>query len=97
MSLPDGFQVFTDPALAIDPDEVLRFQGYKRGRDVPGPDVRALFDAALAEGRTLMAPRAVIRWAPVTRVAADALEVEGRTLTIPRIGDRKSTRLNSSH
>ena len=86
MSLPHGPQVLTDPALAIDPDEVLRFQGYKRGRDVPGPDVRALFDAALAEGRRLMAPRAVIRWAPVTRVTDDALEVEGRTLTIPRIG-----------
>ncbi len=84
--LPAGLQVLGAPALAIDPDEVLRFQGYKRGRDVPGADVRALFDAALAEGRRLMAPRAVIRWAPVTRVAADALEVEGQTLTIPRIG-----------
>jgi len=86
VTLPDGPLVLRDPALAIDPDEVLRFQGYKRGRDVPGADVRALFDAALAEGRKLMAPRAVIRWAPVTRVAADALEVEGQTLTIPRIG-----------
>ena len=86
MSLPDGFQVFTDPALAIDPDEVLRFQGYKRGGDVPGPDVRALFDAALAEGRRLMAPRAVVRWAPVSRRAPDALEVDGERLTIPRIG-----------
>lgn len=86
MSLPEGPLVLTDPALAIDPDEVLRFQGYKRGRDVPGADVRALFDTALAEGRRLMAPRAVIRWARVTRVAPDALEVERQTLTIPRIG-----------
>ena len=86
MSLPHGAQVLADPPLAIDPDEVLRFQGYKRGRDVPGADVHALFDAALAEGRRLMAPRAVIRWAPVTRVAADALEVEGMRLHIPRIG-----------
>lgn len=86
MSLPDGPLVLADPALAIDPDEVLRFQGYKRGRDVPGADVRALFDAALTEGRRLMVPRAVIRWAPVRRVSADALEVDDQTLTIPRIG-----------
>ena len=86
MSLPEGPLVLADPALAIDPDEVLRFQGYKRGRDVPGPDVRALFETALAEGRRLMRPRALVRWARVTRVAADALEVEGESLAIPRIG-----------
>jgi len=86
MSLPAGPLVLADPPLAIDPDEVLRFQGYKRDRDVPGADVRALFDAALAEGRRLMAPRAVIRWTPVTRMSADALELEGQTLNIPRIG-----------
>jgi hypothetical protein len=84
--LPDGVQVLADLPLAIDPDEVLRFQGYKRGRDVPGADVRALFAAALAEGRRLMRPRAVVRWAPVTRVETDALEVDGRRLQIPRIG-----------
>jgi len=86
VSLPEGPLVLADPALAIDPDEVLRFQGYKRGRDVPGPDVRALFETALAEGRRLMRPRAVVRWARVTRVAAGALEVEGERLAIPRIG-----------
>ena len=86
MSPPDGVQVLADLPLAIDPAEVLRFQGYKRGRDVPGADVRALFDAALAEGRRLMAPRAVIRWMPATRVMDDALDVNGATLHIPRIG-----------
>ena len=86
MRLPDGLQVLTDLPLAIDPDEVLRFQGYKKGRDVPGADVRALFDEALAEGRRLMAPRAVVRWAPVTRAGADVLEVAGQALAIPRIG-----------
>src|SRR2546426_8495188 len=50
--------VFADVPLAIDPDEVLRFQGYKRGIDVPTPDVLALFDEALALGRTLIAPSA---------------------------------------
>ena len=86
MSLPDGLQVLTDLALAIDPDEVLRFQGYKKGRDVAGAGVRALFDEALAEGRRLMAPRAVVRWRRVTRRDPDRLEVEGEPLAIPRIG-----------
>jgi hypothetical protein len=88
VSLPDGLQVLTDLPLAIDPDEVLRFQGYKKGRDVPGADVRALFDEALAEGRRWMVPRAVARWAPVTGLAADRLEVEGEPLAIPRIRER---------
>ncbi|HEU4371205.1 MAG TPA: vitamin B12 dependent-methionine synthase activation domain-containing protein [Methylomirabilota bacterium] len=88
MSLPDGLQVLTDLALAIDPDEVLRFQGYKKGRDVAGSDVRALFDEALAEGRRLMEPRAVARWRRVTRREPDRLEVEGEPLAIPRIGAR---------
>jgi Vitamin B12 dependent methionine synthase, activation domain len=86
VSLPDGPLVLADPAVAIDPDEVLRFQGYKRGRDVPGADVLALFDAALAEGRRLMRARAVVRWTPVTRVSGDTLELDRRTLHIPRIG-----------
>ncbi len=47
-------RVLSDIPLAIDPDEVLRFQGYKRGVDVPGPDVVALFEEALALGRRLM-------------------------------------------
>lgn len=88
MSLPDGLQVFTDLPLAIDPAEVLRFQGYKAGRDVPSADVRALFDEALVEGRRLMAPRAAARWARVTGRSADALDVEGEPLGIPGIGTR---------
>jgi hypothetical protein len=86
VSLPDGLQVLTDLPLAVDPDEVLRFQGYKRGRDVAGAEVRALFEEALAEGRRLMAPRAVARWLPVTGREADLLEVAGEPLAIPRIG-----------
>jgi hypothetical protein len=86
VSLPEGLQVLADLPLAIDPDEVLRFQGYKKGRDLPGADVRALFDEALAEGRRLMAPRAVARWRRVTRRGADRLEVDNEPLAIPRIG-----------
>ena len=86
MSLPRALQVLTDLPLAIDPDEVLRFQGYKKGRDVASPDVRALLDDARAEGARLMAPRAVARWVPVAHADAHALEVDGETLTIPNIG-----------
>ena len=82
----DGPRVLAEIALEIDPAEVLRFQGYKQGRDIPGPDVLALFDEALALGRRLMAPRAVVRWVAVTRGEADSLEAGGVTLTIPKIG-----------
>ena len=64
---------------------MLRFQGYKRGIDVPGPDVRALFEEALALGRRLVEPRAAIRWAAVHRQDGDRLEADGATLTIPGI------------
>jgi hypothetical protein len=73
--------------LAIDPDEVLRFQGYKAGVDIPSADVRALFDEALALGRTLMLPRAVLRTFPVQR-EGDRLTAAGVTLTIPHIAER---------
>src|SRR5207342_3283232 len=47
-------RVLTALPLAIDPAEVLRFQGYKKSVDAPDPEVRALFDEALALGRSLM-------------------------------------------
>jgi hypothetical protein len=88
VTLGGARQVLTDLPLAIDPDEVLRFQGYRKGRDVPDAPVHALLDAALAEGRRLMAPSAVARWARVIRQDADGLQVEGEWLTIPGIGAR---------
>jgi hypothetical protein len=88
VSLPDRLQVLTDLPLAIDPAEVLRFQGYKKGVDTPTADVRALFDAALAEGTRLITPRAVVRWLPVDRATPDALVVGGETLRIPSIAER---------
>ena len=79
-------RVVGDLALAIDPDEVLRFQGYKRGVDRPGPDVVALFDEALVLGRRLLVPQAVVRWLDVTRASEDALAVDGTVLAIPGVG-----------
>jgi hypothetical protein len=79
-------RVLADLPLAIDPDEVLRFQGYKRGGVPPGPEVLALFDEALALGRQLIVPRAVVRWVPVREHAMDHLAVGDLTLHIPQIG-----------
>lgn len=73
--------------LRIDPDEVLRFQGYKKGKDRPDPEVAELYDAALAEGERLMAPRAVYRAVPVIAQAPDSLALAGGVvLCIPEIG-----------
>ena len=83
----DAARVLDNIPLAIDPDEVLRFQGYKAGVDVPPADVLALFDDALALGRMLMRPRAVLRTVPVVR-DGDQLTADGVALTIPRIAER---------
>jgi hypothetical protein len=83
--LPFEPQLLSDIPLAIDPDEVLRFQGYQRGIDVPGPDVLGLCEEALAMGLALMAPRAVVRWTPVRGQAADDLALDDVVFTIPGI------------
>jgi Vitamin B12 dependent methionine synthase, activation domain len=76
----DGFP------LRIDRDEVLRFQGYKRGVDTPTGDVLSLFEEALVLGERLMRPRVTYRAAPVERQSADVIGVEGESLHIPAIG-----------
>jgi Vitamin B12 dependent methionine synthase, activation domain len=83
--LPTAPRVLTALPLAIDPDEVLRFQGYKKSVDTPGPEVRALFDEALALGRSLIAPRAAVRWVAVTGQVADAIEAGSASLRIPDV------------
>jgi hypothetical protein len=81
-----GPVVLEDLLLRVDPDEVLRFQGYKKGLDVPSAEVRAIFDEALAIGEHLMVPRAVYQAAPITGQGPSAIEAAGVTLTIPDIG-----------
>ena len=83
---PSAPRILRDIPLAIDPDEVLRFQGYKRGIDRPGPDVRALFEEAAALGRRLMEPRAVVRWSSVREAGEDRLTLtDGPAFAIPGI------------
>ena len=71
--------------LAIDRDEVLRFQGYKKDVDVPSAQVLAILEEALALGRGLLAPRVVYRAVAVTGRAADRLDAGGERLHIPQI------------
>jgi hypothetical protein len=85
--LPDEPRILVDVPLEVDPAEVLRFQGYKR-HDVPGADVRALFDEALAQGTSLMQPRAVLRWVRVSRQEPDSITAGGEVLGIPGITAR---------
>jgi len=84
-AVDDRPQVLADVPLAIDRDEVLRFQGYKQRADVPGPDVLALLDEALDEARRLMTPRAVVRWLAVRARRGDTLAVGTADLDIPGI------------
>ena len=72
--------------LRIDRDEVLRFQGYKKGVDVPTDDVVALLKEAVAIGEALMAPRLVYRASRVDRQSDHEIEAGGRALHIPDIG-----------
>jgi hypothetical protein len=78
--------VVDDLPVRIDRDEVLRFQGYKKGVDVPSGDVLALFDEALALGERLMAPRLVYCAAAVSEFGPDRIVAAGQVLGIPGIG-----------
>jgi len=77
--------VLRDLPVRIDRDDVLRFQGYKKGTSVPTEDVLALFDEALVLGESLMAPRCVYRAIPVDAQSADVIEAGGERLRIPSI------------
>jgi hypothetical protein len=77
--------VFEDVPVRIDRDEVLRFQGYKKGADVPTKEVLALFDEAVVLGERLMAPRFVYRSVLVDAQSSDLIEAGGEQFNIPEI------------
>jgi len=77
--------VLRDLPVRIDRDDVLRFQGYKKGTSVPTEDVLALFDEAVELGERLMAPRFVYRAIPIDAQSADVIEAGGERLRIPSI------------
>jgi hypothetical protein len=78
--------VLEDLPLRVDRDEVLRFQGYKKGVDVPDAVVLALFDEALGLGESLVEPRVVYRAVSVTGQEPALIEAGGQRLHIPDIG-----------
>lgn len=78
--------VLSEVPLQIDRDEVLRFQGYKKGIDAPTADVRDLLESALALGEQLMAPRAAYRAIPVAGQEPDQIRLaNGTALHIPQV------------
>jgi hypothetical protein len=79
--------LLADVPLRIDPAEVLRFQGYRTGRDLPSAEVEAISRQALAEGERLIQPRAVYRAVAVVGQEPDALTLAGDVrFRIPEIG-----------
>ena len=78
--------VLENVQLRVDRDEVLRFQGYKKGIDIPDAAALSLFDEALALGELLMEPRVVYRGSRVTRQGPDLIEAGSERLKIPEIG-----------
>jgi len=78
--------VLLDVPLRVDRDEVLRFQGYKKGVDIPDAAVLALFNEALTLGESLIEPRVVYRASLVTGRGPDLIEAGGERLQIPGIG-----------
>jgi hypothetical protein len=72
--------------LRVDRDEVLRFQGYQKGVDVPDAAVLSLFDEALRISGSLIEPRVVYRAVTVSGQGADFIEGGGERLHIPDIG-----------
>src|SRR5262249_11744988 len=77
--------VFDDLPVRIDRHEVLRFQGYKTGADVPTAEVLALFDEAVVLGERLMEPRFVYRAVPVDAQSVNRIDAGGERLHIPEI------------
>ncbi|HLC41891.1 MAG TPA: hypothetical protein VJO34_09730 [Methylomirabilota bacterium] len=78
--------LLTGVPLRVDRDEVLRFQGYKKGIDCPTPDVEDLFEQALHEGGRLMTPRVVYCSLPVRAIAERRIILnDGTRLQIPHI------------
>ena len=78
--------VLDDIPLRVDRDDVLRFQGYRKGVDVPDAAVLSLFDEALRIGESLMQPRVVYRAVAVSGQGPDLIEAGGERLHIPDIG-----------
>lgn len=84
---PPGPIVLSEIALEIDRDEVLRFQGYKKGGALAAQEGVGLYDTAMAEGARLMAPRVAYQAIAVEAIEPHAIRIpDGPLLHIPNIG-----------
>jgi hypothetical protein len=78
--------VFQDLPLAINRDEVLRFQGYKTPDDVPTANVIALFEQARELAIPLLRPRVAYRAVPARVRGRDEIGAGDESFRIPEIG-----------
>ncbi len=73
----------------IDPQEVMRLQGYRRPSDVPTPDILAILQAAMAEGQQVLQPRCVYREFQIESVDSSGCRLHGGThLLIREVPER---------
>jgi len=63
----------------INPQEVMRLQGYRRPLDVPTPDILAILQAAMAEGQQVLTPRCVYREFQIESVDSSGCRLHGGT------------------
>ena len=76
-------------SFEIDPQEVLRLQGYRRSSDVPTREVLAILHDAMAEARQVFQPRWVYREFAVESVDLTGCRLEGgSTLLIHEVPER---------
>lgn len=76
-------------SLEVDPQEVLRLQGYRRPSDVPTPEVLEILHAGVAAARQVFQPRWVYREHPVESVDAAGCRLRGGSeLLIQEIPER---------
>ena len=61
----------------VDPQEVLRLQGYRRPSDVPTPEVLEILHAGMAEARRLFQPRWVYQEFPAESVDPAGCRLQG--------------------
>ncbi|HWU37004.1 MAG TPA: hypothetical protein VN203_05095 [Candidatus Acidoferrum sp.] len=79
-------------SLEIDPQDVLRLQGYRRPSDIPTPDVLALLHDAMAEARRVLEPLWIFQEFRVESVTPEGCRlVDGPTLLVRNLQERWGT------
>lgn len=69
-------KVFTGLNVNLKAEEVLRLQGYRKGRDIKGR-VKELLKVALKEGASLITPRAIAKVVAVKKMEEGRLRLAG--------------------